>query len=55
MKKIFLILTLLIATSTLFSQEFKVQVSVSTTIQGTDRKIYENMQKALNEFVNNRK
>lgn len=30
-------------------------MSVSTTIQGTDRKLYENMQKAINEFVNNRK
>ncbi|MCK9163026.1 MAG: DUF4835 family protein [Bacteroidales bacterium] len=56
MKKTLLILSsLLIISSTLFSQEFKVQVSVSTTIQGTDRKIYENIQKALNDFVNSRK
>lgn len=53
--KILIFCSLLIFCISLYSQEFKVQVSVSTTIQGTDRKIYENMQKAINEFVNNRK
>ncbi|MCK9321598.1 MAG: DUF4835 family protein [Bacteroidales bacterium] len=55
MKNIFLFLTFLIFSSVLFSQEFKIQVSVSSTVQGTDRKIYESMQTALNDFINNRK
>lgn len=56
MKKTLILLSLLLVfTPLLFSQEFKIQVNVSTTIQGTDRKIYEDMQKAINEFINNRK
>lgn len=39
----------------LFCQEFKVNVNVSTQIQGQDRKIFESMQNSLNEFVNSRK
>ena len=55
MKKTLILLSLLLVfTPLLFSQEFKIQVNVSTTIQGTDRKIYEDMQKAINEFINNR-
>lgn len=55
MKKTFLILACLILSNTLFSQEFKVQISVSSQIQGTDRKIFETMQSALNDFINTRK
>ena len=55
MKNIFLFLTFLVFSDVLFSQEFKIQVSVSSTVQGTDRKIYESMQTSLNDFINNRK
>lgn len=55
MKKSIFILACLMLSNTLFSQEFKVQINVSTQIQGTDRKIFENMQTALNDFINTRK
>ncbi|MDR0970789.1 MAG: DUF4835 family protein [Bacteroidales bacterium] len=54
-KGVLLFVFLFFVIGNIFSQEFKVQVSVSTTIQGTDRKLYENIQTALNDFVNNRK
>jgi hypothetical protein len=54
MKRIFLLPFILI---TIFSssQEFKASVSVSASqLQGTDRRIFEELQKALYEFVNER-
>ncbi len=39
-----------------FAQEFRVSVSVSSPqIQGTDKEIYQTIQELLNEFVNQRK
>ncbi len=55
MKNVFLTISFLFFTSVLFSQEFKIQVSVSSTVVGTDRKIYESIQTSLNDFINNRK
>ena len=55
MKYILVILVSLLLSTTLFSQEFKVQVGVSVQITGTDRKIYDAIQADLNDFVNTRK
>ena len=55
MKNIILMLSFLFTNTILYSQEFKIQVNVSSTVQGTDRKIYESMQNSLNDFINNRK
>jgi hypothetical protein len=51
----FLTVMILLIGCNAFSQEFKISVSVSTVIQGTDRQIYENLQNLLNDFVNSRK
>ena len=55
MKKVLLFL---IATSLnffVFSQEFKVSVSVnSAQLQGTDKTVFQNIQEFLNDFINQR-
>ncbi len=56
-KRIFLVfIALLFVTNIAFSQEFLCQVTVNTQkIQSSDKHKYESLQKALYEFVNNRK
>jgi hypothetical protein len=50
-----LLLTVILATVVASAQEFKASVSVSASqLQGTDRRIFEELQKALYEFVNER-
>ena len=57
MKKIVLLFSfLLITTGLLHSQEFNCQISVSAAqLEGTDKKVFETLQSALYEFLNNRK
>ncbi len=58
MAKRFFILLIILVTSSYcaISQEFLCQVSINTAkIQSSDKHKYENLQKALYEFVNNRK
>lgn len=56
MKKSFVILLLMLGTFSGYAQELICQVSVnSQQIQGSDRHIYDNMQNAMRDFVNNRK
>ena len=57
MKKIVLLFSfLLITTGLLYSQEFNCQISVSAAqLEGTDKKVFETLQSALYEFLNNRK
>ncbi len=55
MNRILILFTALFLSLNSFSQEFKVNVSVNSQVQGQDRRIYDNMQTALNEFVNSRK
>src|SRR5574344_943767 len=56
MRKIFLFFVLLSALSlNSFAQEFNVQVSVNSQIQGTDKKIFETMQGVIKDFINTRK
>lgn len=58
MAKRFFILLIILVTSSYWaiSQEFLCQVSINTAkIQSSDKHKYENLQKALYEFVNNRK
>lgn len=48
-----LVILILMCSVNVFSQEFKVNVSVSATqLQGTDREIFTTIQNALNDFVN---
>ncbi|MCC7317529.1 MAG: DUF4835 family protein, partial [Bacteroidales bacterium] len=57
MKKgiIWMILALLLGIKS-YGQEFLVSVSVNApTIEGTDRRVFESLQSALYEFMNNRK
>ncbi|MDR0790215.1 MAG: DUF4835 family protein [Bacteroidales bacterium] len=55
MKRLFALMLLLFA-SNLYSQEFKVTVSVnSSKLQGTDKTVYQNLQTVLTEFINDRK
>ncbi len=56
-KRIFIIFFILgLSSQTIFSQEFLCQVTVNTQkIQSSDKHKYESLQKALYEFVNNRK
>lgn len=56
MTRTILLLILLLQVATGMAQEFNVQVQVITPqIQGTDRRVYEALQKSLYEFVNDRK
>ncbi|MBW7846619.1 MAG: DUF4835 family protein [Bacteroidales bacterium] len=57
MKKILLTILVVISSLTLLkAQEFLVNISVSApTIEGTDRRVFEALQSALYEFMNNRK
>jgi hypothetical protein len=56
MRKVFLFLVLVLSGLFVHAQEFICSIQVSTpTIQGTERTIYQTMQKDLYEFVNNRK
>ncbi len=56
MKKCFVILSLFLSVLAVQAQELMCQVSVnSQQIQGSDRHIYDNMQNAIRDFVNNRK
>ncbi|MHC1707584.1 MAG: DUF4835 family protein [Bacteroidales bacterium] len=56
MRKLFLIIFILLAAIRLNAQEFICSISVSSPqVQGTDRTVYSEMQKALYEFVNQRK
>lgn len=53
---ILLIVIIVFANTSLIAQELICQVSVnSEQIQGSDRHIYDNMQSAIREFVNNRR
>lgn len=56
-KRFFILLIILVTSSNwAISQEFLCQVSINTAkIQSSDKHKYENLQKALYEFVNNRK
>lgn len=52
-KKLLLFSLLLISSITIFSQELKCSVSISSQkIQGTNREIFRNMQKDIYEFMN---
>lgn len=55
MKRLILLSLILLSSTALYSQEFKVSVSIHSQVQGQDRRIYDNMQSALNEFINSRK
>lgn len=56
MTRIILLLILLLQVVAGTAQEFNIQVQViSPQIQGTDRRVYEALQKSLYEFVNDRK
>jgi len=56
MIRLILLLILLLQVVAGMAQEFNVQVQVITPqIQGTDRRVYEALQKSLYEFVNERK
>ena len=56
MMRLTLLLILLIQVVAGTAQEFNVQVQViAPQIQGTDRRVYESLQKSLYEFVNDRK
>ncbi len=51
-----LFMLILILTTDLFSQEFLCNIQVnSQQVQGTDKRVFENMQTALTEFINNRR
>jgi len=55
MRKLFIILFIALFSLKLSAQEFKCVVSVSSAqVQGTDKRIYENMQTAITEFMNDR-
>lgn len=55
-KKIFLIVLMICSGFALQAQELMCQVSVNAQqIQGSDRHIYDNMQNAIRDFVNNRR
>ncbi|MCX6244108.1 MAG: DUF4835 family protein [Bacteroidetes bacterium] len=56
MKKILILLTILLLSTRVFSQELDCQISVtSQQVSGTDKRVYESMQTAMYEFMNNRK
>ncbi len=54
MRKVFLILLIFIGFRAASGQELNCMISVvSQSVQGSNREIYDNMQKAMNEFINN--
>lgn len=56
LKKFFIFCALFIAVATLRGQELKCNVTVnSSTIQGTNKQVFETLQKSLNEFMSNYK
>jgi hypothetical protein len=56
MKKILILLALFLLSVHSFSQELNCQISVNTPqLTGTDRRVFESMQSAIYEFMNNRK
>ncbi|MEI6576494.1 MAG: DUF4835 family protein [Bacteroidota bacterium] len=56
MKKLLILLLLVSSVFTASAQEFLCQVSVSSSqVQSTDRSVYEDLQKTLYEFINNKK
>jgi hypothetical protein len=56
MKKILIILSLFLLSYHSFSQELDCQVSVTAPqLAGTDKRVFESMQTAIYEFMNNRK
>ncbi|MBN2174925.1 MAG: DUF4835 family protein [Bacteroidales bacterium] len=55
-KSFILMALFVVLASDLKSQEFICNLQVNTQqVEGTDKRVYENMQSALNEFINNRK
>jgi hypothetical protein len=56
MKKILILLSIFLVSVSSFSQELDCQISVtSPQLTGTDKRIFETLQTALYEFMNNRK
>lgn len=56
MRKLILIFVLFFSGFAIFAQELECQISInSQQIAGTDKRIFESLQSALYEFVNNRK
>ncbi|PID94965.1 MAG: DUF4835 domain-containing protein [Bacteroidetes bacterium] len=56
MRKYLALFILFLLSSALTAQEFKCNISVSSSaLEGTDRRVFQDMQKALYEFVNNKK
>lgn len=54
MRKVFLILLIFIGFRAVSGQELNCMISVvSQSVQGSNREVYDNMQKAMNEFINN--
>jgi hypothetical protein len=54
MRKIFLVVLLLLSIRVSYGQELNCMISVvAQQVQGSNREIYDNMQKAMMEFVNN--
>ncbi len=55
-RKIFFSIILMIISTNIFAQEFNCTVQVSSKqVQGTDRRIYQTIQNAIYDFINNRK
>ncbi len=55
MKRFFFVIFFILFSISVFSQEFLCNVSVnSSQIEGTDKRVYENLQSSLTEFINNR-
>ncbi len=56
MRRFVVLLLALVVSNVLFSQEFRISISVNAAqIQGTDKEIFRTIQEVLNEFVNQRK
>ncbi|MCX6250759.1 MAG: DUF4835 family protein [Bacteroidetes bacterium] len=56
MKKVFIIISFFLLAFQAMPQEFNCNISVSSSkLQGTDRRVFESMQKVLYDFINNRK
>ncbi|MDR1847469.1 MAG: DUF4835 family protein [Bacteroidales bacterium] len=56
MKRLFLIIFVLLNSYDIYSQEFKLSLSInSSKLQGTDKALYQNLQNVLTEFINDRK
>jgi len=56
MKRLYLLIAFLLLFYRPFAQEFECNVNVSATqVEGSDKKVFETMQNAIYEFMNNRK